>query len=512
MCDIGKSDKCKSCSDVVGECGQCNDGFELSGGKCIIKDYDVLAEYETTEDNVYLQLMNSDYIEFIEVDGESIVFYSYISQIFIEKKGTHIIKFKLREYTSFAGLFNNNPYLKSIIFFENFDSSWIYYMNDCFANCPNLEYADLSKLDLSNNHCFMNFFKNDKKLKEVHFPEKAIENVNYLYGMFQNCESLTSVDISSFSNSKVHSVESMFDGCTNLRSIKIGGLKNTIISNNRFIYNLPSSGNITLSKEYKNLLEDKIPENWVVEVDDPNYKKTILIAGDSTAESNGGNDGETEGWGKYLGNYLSFEVNNLAFLGESARSFYRDGRWKNLIKKVVKGDYVFIQFGHFDDGDISNNPKSAVDGIGNETVTIKVNGVNETVHTFTWYIRYFANQVLVKGATPVLLSLTPDFKFTDGKIAESNKYQGYMKTVAEDLKIPYIDLYNYIKKNYESFGEQYLKNNNWFPSDTIHTSPEAANFNAKMVITAIKCQKIEDLIDNINSEGNTIGYPCLDDN
>jgi hypothetical protein len=44
-------------------------------------------------------------------------------------------------------------------------------------------------------------------------------------------------------------MDSMFEGCTNLRTIKIGGLTNTIISNNRFIYNLPSSGNITLSKE-----------------------------------------------------------------------------------------------------------------------------------------------------------------------------------------------------------------------------------------------------------------------
>ena len=330
--------------------------------------------------------------------------------------------------------------------------------------------------------------------------------------MFQNCESLTSLDISSFSNDQVYAMDYMFDGCTNLKSIKMNNLRNTLISNYHIIYNLPSNGNISVSKEQKNLLEDNIPENWVVEIDDPNYKKAILIAGDSTADTTGANNGETEGWGKYLGNYVSAEVKNLAFLGESARSFYRDGRWKNLVKKIAKGDYVFIQFGHFDDGDVNYNPKSSLDGAENETVTIEVNGVKETIHTFPWYIKYFATQVLNKGATPVLLSLTPNFKFTNGKITESQKYQEYMKTVSEELKIAFIDLYSYIQKNYESLGDQYLKNNNWFPSDSIHTSPEAANFNAKMIINAINCQKIEDLINNINSEGNAIDYPCLDDN
>lgn len=42
---------------------------------------------------------------------------------------------------------------------------YIYYMNDCFCGFTSLEYVDLSELDLTNNHCFMNFFKGDKNLK-----------------------------------------------------------------------------------------------------------------------------------------------------------------------------------------------------------------------------------------------------------------------------------------------------------------------------------------------------------
>ena len=94
----------------------------------------------------------------------------------------------------------------------------------------------------------------------------------------------------------------------NLKSSKFNASVNRFNNMSRNKFQSPKKSQIkeSTNKSIKVQKEDKIPENWVVEVDDPNYKKTILIAGDSTAESNGGNDGETEGWGKYLGNYLSF--------------------------------------------------------------------------------------------------------------------------------------------------------------------------------------------------------------
>ena len=49
--------------------------------------------------------------------------------------------------------------------------------------------------------------------------------------------------------------------------------------------------------------------------------KTIFIAGDSTADANGGHNGKTEGWGKHLGKYVSSAVNNQAVAGFSSRTF-----------------------------------------------------------------------------------------------------------------------------------------------------------------------------------------------
>ena len=84
-----------------------------------------------------------------------------------------------------------------------------------------------------------------------------------------------------------------------------------------------------------------------------------------------------------------------------------------------------------------------------------------------------------------------------------------MKLVSDELKIPFIDLYHYIATNWEILGEQYLIDNEWFPTDKKHTSPEAAIFNAKMVVTAIKCQKIPDLLPALNDKGVAVDYSCL---
>ncbi|ORX83924.1 SGNH hydrolase [Anaeromyces robustus] len=241
-----------------------------------------------------------------------------------------------------------------------------------------------------------------------------------------------------------------------------------------------------------------------------NKPNTIFIAGDSTADSNGANNRKTNGWGKFLGDYVTSTVNNQAKSGQSARSYWRDGRWNSLIQGVSKGDYVFIQFGHNDvGGPHASTERGSAGGEGDETVTVTLsNGQQEVVHTFPWYIRQMAKQVQAKGATPLLLSLTPNFSFVDGKIPEGSRFQGFMKLVSDEMKIPYIDLYSYIARQYERLGENYLKTNNWFPSDYKHTSPAAADFNAQLIINAIKCQKINDLIAALNDKGRNVNYAC----
>jgi len=237
---------------------------------------------------------------------------------------------------------------------------------------------------------------------------------------------------------------------------------------------------------------------------------TIFIAGDSTADEYGANNGKTNGWGKYFRDYVTCNVNNQAKSGQSARTFWRDGRWNSLIAGVSRNDYVFIQFGHNDVGGPHNaSEKGAAGGEGDETVTVtRSNGQQEVVHTFPWYIRQMCNQVIAKGAKPVLLSYTPNFSFTNGKVGEGSRFQGFMKLVATEMNIPYIDLYSLIARKWEELGENYIKSNNWFPTDYKHTSPAAADFNAQMIVTGIKCVKIQDLIAVLNNKGNAVNNQC----
>ena len=83
-----------------------------------------------------------------------------------------------------------------------------------------------------------------------------------------------------------------------------------------------------------------------------------------------------------------------------------------------------------------------------------------------------------------------------------------MKLFSDELHIPFIDHYNYISKNWEILGESYIKEHKWFQIDYKHTSPEAADFNAKITISGIKNQKIEDLLAVLGDKTNAVNFPC----
>lgn len=168
LCDIGNNNKCKSCSLEVDQCGACNEGFYLEGGMCLLKDYDIVAEYITQSEDNYIQLLKSNCIQYMNFDGVDYQDYPF-SFIYASSSGIHKAFIKLRNGCNYPYLFANNKYLKYIAFFDNFNSLGIDYMNEGFYNSPNLETVDLSNLNLGNNKCFMNYFANDEKLKEVKF-------------------------------------------------------------------------------------------------------------------------------------------------------------------------------------------------------------------------------------------------------------------------------------------------------------------------------------------------------
>ena len=266
LCEIGDNNKCKSCSLDINNCGSCNEGFELEGGICLLKDYDIVAEYVTQNDNNYITLLNSNCIDYMNFDGVDYKPYPF-NFILAENSGVHKAFIKLTQNCNYPYLFANNPNLKTIAFFDNFNSLNIDFMNEGFYNSPNLESVDMSNLNLGNNRCFMNYFANDEKLKEVKFPRSDVKNAYYLNGIFENCKSITSIDMSTIYNDNAQYASNMFSGCSNLQSIKINKFKNTQILSNNLLNGLPEKGMIIVSKEIEDTIKKQIPKNWVIEVE-----------------------------------------------------------------------------------------------------------------------------------------------------------------------------------------------------------------------------------------------------
>lgn len=135
---------------------------------------------------------------------------------------------------------------------------------------------------------------------------------------------------------------------------------------------------------------------------------TIYTCGDSTMAKDGADNGETDGWGQYLGNYTTATVVNKAIAGRSARSYSDEGRFDAVAELLEEGDIVVIELGHNDGGspESDDNGRSDCPGDGEETCTSDADG--STVYTFVYYIAEAAKKMIAKGATVVLASQTPD--------------------------------------------------------------------------------------------------------
>ncbi len=115
---------------------------------------------------------------------------------------------------------------------------------------------------------------------------------------------------------------------------------------------------------------------------------TIFTIGDSTMANKKLEGGNPErGWGQMLSRYFTggITVDNHAVNGRSSKSFIDEGRWDNVLSKIQKGDYVFIQFGHNDEKD---DPKRHTD----------------PGTTFDDNLRKFVEETRAKGGIPVLFN------------------------------------------------------------------------------------------------------------
>jgi rhamnogalacturonan acetylesterase len=220
---------------------------------------------------------------------------------------------------------------------------------------------------------------------------------------------------------------------------------------------------------------------------------TVFIVGDSTARNSA-----DLGWGDHFAQFFDtsrINVANRAIAGRSARSYIDEGHWATTLAEMKSGDYLLLQMGHNDGGDLGGaKPRGDLKGIGDDTQDVAQTtgpyaGKIETIHTFGWYLRKMIDDAKVKGVHPILLTPTIRNIWTtspDGKshIEGDMGYNDWVRQVAAQENIPILELGSAEANRLEALGPE--KTAPLFPIDHTHTSPDGANLVAETVAAVIR--------------------------
>ena len=225
-------------------------------------------------------------------------------------------------------------------------------------------------------------------------------------------------------------------------------------------------------------------------------KPVLFITGDSTVknEDRDSTNGMW-GWGSQAAtvfNTKKITVKNVAQAGRSCRSYLREGRWDKVYNDLQPGDFVTIQFGHNDIGrEIDyGKARNEISGTADSSHVYRVKTDsevrNEVVYTFGWYLRKMIDDVREKGATPILISLTPRNEWPDGEHIErrNDSFGKWYREVAALTGVELVDLHNITADVMDAMGREEAKS--CYIKDHTHTSLRGAQINARSVAKGLR--------------------------
>ena len=225
-------------------------------------------------------------------------------------------------------------------------------------------------------------------------------------------------------------------------------------------------------------------------------KPVVFITGDSTVKNVDRDKDGMWGWVSQAGMIFDdtkITYTNVAVSGRSARNYIRERRWEKVYNSLQPGDFVLLQFGH---NDISHKKeRGAILGTKDTCHVYKMekDGRYELVYSFGWYLKKMIDDTREKGATPILLSLTPRNLWIDGKIERRNDIYGkWYREVVEQTGVEFIDVHNisadFLDKKFasKSAEKSKAKASTYFVRDHTHTSLTGAQMNARSVAKGLR--------------------------
>ena len=172
---------------------------------------------------------------------------------------------------------------------------------------------------------------------------------------------------------------------------------------------------------------------------------TIYLIGDSTVDDN---TPPFRGWGFALPSFVreGVRVCNHALSGCSTRSFWEQNLFAPVYEAMQPGDLLMIQFGHNDICSVTDPKERGVIASTKDTCHVykmEADGSYEMAYSFGWYLKKFIDDVREKGATPILLSLTPRNEWPNGRIERRNDTYGrWYREVVEQTGVAFVDIHN----------------------------------------------------------------------
>jgi len=221
---------------------------------------------------------------------------------------------------------------------------------------------------------------------------------------------------------------------------------------------------------------------------------TLWLVGDSTMQdaASGG-----VGWGAPIAKMFDntkINVVNRARGGRSSRSYQVEGLWDQVMSQVKPGDFLILQMGHNDGGDINNaNGRPSLPGVGEDSQEItKANGSKEVVHTYGWYMRKYVTDAKAKNVNIIICSSVPHAPRADvkeGDVERSNVVT-WAEEVAKSQNVPFIHMNKLIMGHYVGMTPADVRAKYFTPpGDGTHTSPAGGELNASCFVDGLKQQK-----------------------
>ncbi|MFE6893164.1 rhamnogalacturonan acetylesterase [Streptomyces sp. NPDC057694] len=202
----------------------------------------------------------------------------------------------------------------------------------------------------------------------------------------------------------------------------------------------------------------------------PAHRRTLFIAGDSTAAQKYADAAPESGWGTALPFFLSdrIRVANHAVNGRSSRSFADEGRLDAILAAIRPGDVLLVQFAH-------NDEKSADPA-----------RYTEPWSTYQQYLRRYLDGARAQGARPVLATPVERRKFdADGNALPTHgDYPAAMRALAKEEGVALLDVQARSIALWQRLGVEETKVYfNWTATeqDNTHSNPPGAIAVARLV-------------------------------